>query len=241
MKVLIIPDVHLKPRIFDLAGEIMKNSDCERAVFVGDLVDDWGCERNVKLYEDTFQKASDFVRQYPDTLWCYGNHDLAYLWNKYDHPGYSVFAKDVVCSNFSNLKTSFTHPENMAIMHQIDNVLFSHAGLVKAFVYYWLEDVKDDIDAVIDAVNNPRVNVMWDDISPVWARPQEEYGSYELCFPECLQVVGHTPVKRITQYGNLLTTDTFSTYSNGEPYGNEEMCWVDTVEKTWGIVHRKKR
>ena len=52
-----------------------------------------------------------------------------------------------------------------------------------------------------------------------------------------MQVVGHTPVKRITQYGNLLTTDTFSTYSNGEPFGNEEMCWVDTVNKTLGVLN----
>lgn len=41
MKVLVIPDVHLKPWIFDQAFEIMENTDCELAVCLGDLVDDW--------------------------------------------------------------------------------------------------------------------------------------------------------------------------------------------------------
>ena len=86
MKVLVIPDVHLKPEIFDWAMNIMENSDCERAVCVGDICDDWGCERNVELYKETLQKAVEFARKYPDTLWCYGNHDLAYIWDMYDHP-----------------------------------------------------------------------------------------------------------------------------------------------------------
>ena len=37
-KVLVIPDVHLKPWMFDQAKEIMVNTDIERAVCVGDLV-----------------------------------------------------------------------------------------------------------------------------------------------------------------------------------------------------------
>ena len=41
MKVLIIPDVHLKPWIFDQAEDIMRDKGFDRAVFIGDLVDDW--------------------------------------------------------------------------------------------------------------------------------------------------------------------------------------------------------
>ena len=86
MKILVIPDVHLKPWIFDRAMEIMESSDCVRAVCVGDIADDWDLQRDVELYEKTMKKAVEFAKKYPDTLWCYGNHDLAYLWDKYDHP-----------------------------------------------------------------------------------------------------------------------------------------------------------
>ena len=46
MKVLIIPDVHLKPWIFDQAEDIMRDKDFDRAVFIGDLVDDWDCQND---------------------------------------------------------------------------------------------------------------------------------------------------------------------------------------------------
>lgn len=56
-KVLVIPDVHLKPWMFDQAKEIMVNTDIERAVCVGDLVDDWNCEEEVDLYEKTLNSV----------------------------------------------------------------------------------------------------------------------------------------------------------------------------------------
>ncbi len=105
-KFLVIPDVHLKPWMFDQAMEIMQNTDCERAVCLGDLMDDWGKEREVELYRETLDKAIAFARSYPDTLWCYGNHDLAYLWDQYDHPGYSVKAAEFVRDKFEELRNT---------------------------------------------------------------------------------------------------------------------------------------
>lgn len=70
-KILVIPDVHLKPWIFDQATEIMINTDCDRAVCVGDLVDDWGMEDAVDCYEKTLRKAISFAERFPDTVWCY--------------------------------------------------------------------------------------------------------------------------------------------------------------------------
>lgn len=34
-KVLVIPDIHLKPWIFSQAIDIMETTDCDNAVFVG--------------------------------------------------------------------------------------------------------------------------------------------------------------------------------------------------------------
>lgn len=230
MKVLIIPDVHLKPEIFDRAAAIMENSDCGMAVCVGDIADDWGCQDDAELYEETFKKALKFAEKFPKTLWCYGNHDLAYLWDIYDHPGFSSAAQDIVNEYLEKLDAT----GNLAVMHRIDNVVFSHAGLTREFVYSYLSEYSDDIDAMIEAVNDMDEDVLWDDTSPVWARPQKYYLDGDVVPPEYLNVVGHTPMRHITLQGNLLTVDTFSTWSDGRAYGDCTLCWVDTVTKEWG-------
>ena len=89
---------------------------------------------------------------------------------------------------------------------------------------------------------------LWESDSPIWARPQEDFdektGERTTMFcsrmwkaDKYLQVVGHTPMHKIThyeaKYTDLLSTDVFSTYSNGCPYGEEKFAIVDTVNKTW--------
>lgn len=233
MKVLVIPDVHLKPEIFDQAMLIMENSDCKMAVCVGDIADDWGCERNVELYEETFRKAVEFAEKYPETLWCYGNHDLSYKWDVFDHPGFSRAAHDIVCEYLDRLGAT----GNLAVMHRIDNAVFSHAGLTREFVDSYLSEYSNDIDAMIEAVNDMGYDVLWDDTSPAWARPQQYYYDGDVVPAEYLNVVGHTPVRDIIQQGNLLTVDTFSTWSDGRPFGNGKLCRVDTVTKEWGYCN----
>lgn len=80
MKVLIIPDVHLKPHMFRNADILMERGVAEKAVCLMDIADDWEQQYNVALYEETYDEAIRFAKKYPDTLWCYGNHDLSYLW-----------------------------------------------------------------------------------------------------------------------------------------------------------------
>lgn len=233
-KFLVIPDVHLKPWMFDQAMEIMQNTDCERAVCLGDLMDDWGKEREVELYRETLDKAIAFACSYPDTLWCYGNHDLAYLWDQYDHPGYSVRAAEFVRDKFEELRNALELPENLAVIHRADNVLFSHAGLTKEFVEVQLYDMQDDVDCVLETVNGFGVEELWEENSPLWARPQEGYLEMTMYPEDLFQVVGHTPVKEVLEQENLITTDTFSTYSNGMSFGKEEFVWVDSVTTEWG-------
>ena len=45
------------------------------------------------------------------------------------------------------------------------------------------------------------------------------------------QVVGHTPMDKITREKNLISTDVFSTYRDGRPIGTQEFLLLDTV--TW--------
>ena len=78
MKVLVIPDIHLKPWIFIRAAELMRKGTADRAVCLMDIADDWNLEMNLLLYELSYDTAIAFAREFPDTLWCLGNHDTTY-------------------------------------------------------------------------------------------------------------------------------------------------------------------
>ena len=230
MKVLVIPDVHLKPWMFDRATEIMKSGVAEKAVCLMDIPDDWGQEYNLGLYEDTFDAAIRFQKAYPDTLWCYGNHDLSYEWLQYES-GFSSMAIPIVNAKLGALRRGLSDKSQMTYIHRIDDVLFLHGGLTHAFVKYYANDVDyDDTDAVIEKINLLGRNEMWDDASPLWFRPQF-YNEKMYKESDLLQVVGHTPVMQIDRLGNVLSCDLFSTYRTGDPIGTEEFLLIDT--ETW--------
>lgn len=240
MRVLIIPDVHLKAWMFDDADRILSNGGADRAVVLGDLVDEWGCEANGLLYGETLSRALTFQQAHPDTLWCYGNHDMAYLWNvpcSGNSRYYNVREAAVI-----GLRALYDAvPEgNAAYIHRIENVLFSHAGVSRMYVRDHRGSIGyDNEQAVIDQINTLHRGDMWYDDSPLWLRPQKCYAGYrlEMYRPRrLLQVVGHSPMQEITQEGNLLSCDTFSTRSTGEPYGNQTFCILDTETWRWESV-----
>ena len=230
MKILVIPDVHLKPWMFDRASEILNSGAAKKAVCLMDIPDDWGQEYNLGLYEETFDAAIRFQKEFPETLWCYGNHDLSYEWLQYES-GFSSVAIPVVQKKLSELRRELSDRSQMAYIHRIDDVLFLHGGLTHAFVKYYANDVDyDDTDAVIEKINLLGRNEMWDDASPLWFRPQF-YNEKMYKEEDLLQVVGHTPVMQIDRLGNMLSCDLFSTYSTGDPIGTQEYLLIDTV--TW--------
>ena len=121
MQVLVIPDIHLKP---------------------------WNQEFNIGLYEETYDAAIQFAKDFPDTLWCYGNHDMSYLWYQLES-GYSVYAQNIVQKKFIEFKKTI-QTERSAYVHRIDNVLFMHGGLTDAFVKRYVPArYYNDIDKVI--------------------------------------------------------------------------------------------
>lgn len=230
MKVLVIPDVHLKPWMFKRAAEIMDSENIDRAVCLMDIPDDWNQEYNVALYEETFDAAITFQKNHPETLWCYGNHDLSYVWMQTES-GFSTFAMFAVADKISELKETLPDRNQMQFIHRIDNVLFLHGGLSHAFVKYYAASVDyEDVDAVLEIINNMGCNEMWDDASPLWLRPQVDIDKmYKQ--DEMLQVVGHTPVESITMDWNLISCDTFCTYPDGSKFGSHEFLVIDT--QTW--------
>lgn len=233
MKVLVIPDVHLKPKMFRMAGALMRYGVADRAVCLMDIADDWNQEYNISLYEETYEEAIRFAQLYPDTLWCYGNHDLSYVWNMLE-TGYSSWAAITVKQKLLDLKSVLPEDNGIKYVQRIDNVLFSHGGILDDFVRKYVSaSMYDDVDYVTDEINKLGMNELWKDESPIWLRPQTE--KMKLYKPrKMLQVVGHTPVAKIMRQGNVISCDVFSTYRNGKPIGTEEFLLLDTI--SWEYV-----
>jgi hypothetical protein len=226
-KVLVIPDIHLKPWIFDQAEDILIAGKADRAVCLMDIADDWGMEFMVSQYAATYDRAIIFAREHPNTLWCYGNHDLSYMWIQ-PESGFSSYAISTVNSKLAELRNTLEDDSRMAYVHRIDNVLFLHGGLTHGFVMRFASDIEyKDTDAVLERINSLGFREMWDDASPIWHRPQ--YDKEKLYREkDLLQVVGHTPVTKIEKTGNVLSCDLFSTYKNGDPIGTKEFILIDT-------------
>jgi hypothetical protein len=62
MKVLVIPDVHLKPWIFHRASELMQAIEVNKAVCLMDIADDFGQQFNIDLYIQTYDAAIRFAK-----------------------------------------------------------------------------------------------------------------------------------------------------------------------------------
>ena len=230
MKILIIPDVHLKPWIFDRASELMKNGTADRAVCLMDIPDDWNQQLNIDLYIQTWDTAIRFAADFPETLWCYGNHDICYQWDQRES-GYSATAAWTVCEKLRILRETLPDERQIAFLHRIDNVLFCHGGLSEYFVRLYVPaEFYNDIDEVINKINCMEPDKLWRDNSPIWYRPQYHPGKMYMS-DRLLQVVGHTPVEEIMKTGNLISCDVFSTWQSGEPIGTQEFLLLDS--ETW--------
>ena len=239
MKVLVIPDIHLKPWMFQRAAEIMRRKEADRAVCLMDIADDWGQESNVGLYIETFDAAIAFAEEFSDSLWCYGNHEMPYLYNLYG-PGFSELAEIDVRERLRRLENILGGENRISYIHRIDNVLFMHGGLSERFVRRYITDKNeeidyDDADRIIEEINNMRIADLWHEDTPIWLRPQDD--GADMYKPEdFLQVVGHTPMEEITREKNIISCDVFSTYRNGIYIGTCEFPIIDTESWQWEKV-----
>ncbi len=93
------------------------------------------------------------------------------------------------------------------------------------------------VEDVVNAVNSMNGGKLWQDCSPLWTRPQG-YNRSGLMYKdkEILQIVGHTPVVRITQEMNLISCDNFSTFMDGTPIGTQSFLMIDSETRRWAGI-----
>ena len=235
MKVLVIPDVHLKTWIFDKAEKVLKSGKATRVVCLMDMPDDWDMEFQIDRYRAIYDRAIAFAKDYPDTLWCYGNHDLSYPWGRLES-GYSPYAERTVMDKLEELEKSLKNSSQINIMHRIGRVLFSHAGLSMEFVKSLNRKLLDaDIDEVLHSVNTASQDKLWNDESPLWLRTLDVRRK-AFRGEKYKQIVGHTPVEKIMEQGGMIFTDVFSTDREGTQIGESAMVVIDSETGAYEVV-----
>lgn len=238
-RVLVIPDVHLKSEIFDQAEKILNSGQADFAVQLGDIFDDWDMQFAIAFYQKAARRAIAFQKRFPNTLWCMGNHDFGYYFPEYGRreTGHSKFMEEEMSRLLQEMIDVGIQQE---IVHVVNKVVFSHAGVTEDWVNRQKTLVPYPADGFVGIgdmlrlARNASHDELWQDNSPIWARPQLVHHSTGLWWPErYMQVVSHTPMKGITFENNLLSTDVFSTYSNGAPIGDSRFVIVDTDNQSW--------
>lgn len=233
-KVLVIPDIHLKPNMIILAESIMqdKNEQIDAAVFLGDIPDDWDQQGNLTLYNETFYALQRrLIEKYP-CYYCLGNHEASYIWNKQES-GKSSVAGLCVWSWISDLRRKLG--DSMGFAFKINNVIFSHAGITSAFADRLFLGGNRTDDELINRINESGADILWRDDGPLWVRPDSAlFEPYSLKY---LQVVGHTPIAQpLLVKDRFLLCDTFSTYCDGRNIGSCEFIIVNTFDQTWSTI-----
>ena len=235
-KVLVIPDIHLKPFIFDIADNIIKSTTIDHIVFVGDLLDEFYQSNNIDLYKETIDRAIQFKHEHPNTLYCWGNHDIAYFATNWDCCGNSYLHKYEIV-HMLNLYEQEVEPK---YVHNIDNYLFSHAGIGNKFIQSMSIDTNCSINDLIDKINSIDIDSMGSINTPLWLRPKKT--NNKIYYDTYIQVIGHTPVKNIsTIEDNVLIVDTFSLIPTTlKPYGDSTMLIIDTNNNEAFIYNNTK-
>lgn len=196
MKVLAIGDIHTKSWILYDVEKII--DDYDAVVFVGDYSDNWNTSPVQSIA--TWRLLKNLCQD-EKVHAVIGNHDYAYI-----HPEIAGRSSGWNHVTFTLLHT----PEkkevkewllSLPVTIEIDGVTYSHAGVTEQW---------DGDESVYG---------LWNDTSPIWARPQRFGG--RTTYRKIPQVIGHNPSEKIWQpEPNIWCIDTFSETRNNQPIGD---------------------
>ena len=209
-EIIAIPDIH--GRTF---WKSVKNDKSDSTiVFLGDYLDPYPHEKII--FEDAlanFEEIIDFAKDRKNTVLLIGNHDYHYYfrtgnlgWSRYNYK----FASNAHAL-FQDNKSLFT------IAHQVENTLFTHAGVDSDWYKKCIENREGTI---ADQLNNlfqikpelfkiiSRTRGGWYPFgSPIWLDLDDIYFSDLLQNGKIRQIFGHTMGNTMRNYKNIYCLD----------------------------------
>jgi len=204
MKILAIGDVHTKSWMIEKVEPLVEKYDA--VIFCGDYADNWNTPATHSM--STWRLLKMLMDKNPEKVFAViGNHDYAYL-----HPSIAGRSSgwDPVTYQLINA------PENKKIkewlltlpaVFELDGVTFSHAGVTEEW----------DGDFSVDS--------LWNDTSPIWARPPEFGG--RITYKDIPQVIGHNTYHTCVQLTpSVWCIDTFSEKPDNTPAGDQTVIEI---------------
>lgn len=243
MKILCVGDIHAKYKLLNQIVALGEKLKVNKLVFLGDYMDDWKATPSDN--ELTVDKLLELKSKDRDKyIFLFGNHDAS-----------NVFGRGFRCSGWK--AQNVVAADKLAKLEMqwavsFGDTLFTHAGLTKG----WAK--ANNISArkasvladVLNSLPPESYNMVgmarggWEVPSPIWADATELYeDAYSVD-----QIVGHTPMlsitasKTVTSGGkeyNQYYCDTFSTYRNGENYGDSTLLLFNTEDYTMKKINLK--
>lgn len=242
-KTLVFGDIHLDTTIIPRVERLFIEGNYDRLVFLGDEMDSFHLDyKNAAVVLSQLRTLKDkHNKHHRKFIWIAGNHTMSYL-------------TDFHCSGFDRSLFNQVHDELLELhrggyidpFYRYHGVLFSHAG----FTNNWIRQVDapdkerklkvllnmwfDGDFSLFNQVGFARGGVgftpscMWADKTELLRDPlQSPPGKYKKR-SVWKQVVGHTPVQEIESYigDHLWFCDTFSTYRDGAPIGDQTVLEI---------------
>lgn len=232
MKILVCGDIHCKP---DILLAALNARAWDLFVFLGDACDNFGATQSNNIM--MIDLLIETKKQYGDKfIWLLGNHD----WGYYDD---TVNMTGHIKAGSANVHHLLKENIDLwDLFYAKDNYIFSHAGISADFATLTSDIPYKQLKETIGA-NNPMNEVGYacggESRTPslLWARP-EEVKPLPL---KNIQIVGHTPVEKITVYNDkLIICDTFSQYPDLKFYGDRTLLLIEN-NKMFAVDYKTGR
>jgi hypothetical protein len=208
MKTIAIGDIHGRSIWLD----ILKKEMPDRVIFVGDYFDSFAIDINTQV--ENFNNIIKWKEDNPNTevILLIGNHDIHYF-REIGYCGTSGYQSH---NKFILEHLIETHRGCLRMSYQFDDILITHAGVSKTFLYNNFNEI-GQIDGIAERLNELfyyRPNKFLfnsEDVSfcdpygdnphqsPIWIRPKSLMADNRgtLLKSELRQIVGHTSFKTI--------------------------------------------
>lgn len=208
MKLLVIGDLHW----LNIWKKLIEENKPDKVVFLWDYVDSF-IAPDSDIINNLREIISYKKANMDNTILLLWNHDVAYAfewnWCSGNRPRIKFILKQIFSDNLSLFK----------ICHVEWNYLFSHAWFHKEWEMEIYKDVKEYINSsyedynkllnthLIDTLFMCWIDRGWHDKYswPLWADKKITEARWKLI--NYIQVVGHTHVKKIEDYGHIIYCD----------------------------------
>lgn len=224
IKIQVVGDVHGKSIWKELV-----DLTCDKIIFLGDYVDDFPPTTDGQIISNFLDIIQFKKDNFEKVILLIGNHDEMYYTGHHNSSGYRISYASILHTIFQENKDLFQ------IAYQVDNYIWTHAGISQDWYNVFLKEVKilpegniaDQLNSIFNSSDIDLITCVgrsrggWAPHGgPIWADKSETYSYFFQALTGYHQIVGHSKVSHITKKENKVK-DSSITYCDCLDYKNE--------------------